>query len=305
MKKASKPGCTLQLKQKISNAHDEGIWSISWCQGSLVSGSLDGTVAVWDLGDSKTKYRSSSASIGVTSIVSLQDGSTAIACYQDSTIRFFDLFNHRETAAIEAGQFEAYGLSLAPGEDILASGSLKGNVNLWSMQEGHERVAVLATSSKCVLSTAFSCRGNLATSGMDGLVNVFDMTTQQIIHKLEAHAMPARSVAFSPEGSCLSTASDDRHVNLYDLRSGALIQAFSHESMAFTVAASPDGRHLASGCSSGAVCLWDLGMRRRLHRADTHSDIVWAVQFDPSSNRLASAGDDGAIQLYDIGGGLS
>lgn len=293
----------LQGKQKIANAHNEGAWSISWCQGQLVSGSLDGTVACWDLNESKAKFRSQAACTGVTSVVSLQDGSAAIGCFQDSTIHFFDLFALRESSVMDPGMMEAYSLSLSPGEDILVSGNLKGAINVWSMQENHERVATLPTNSKFILSTKFSIEGRLATSSMDGIVNVIDMSTQQIVHRLEAHAMPARSVAFSADGCLLYSASDDRHVSIFDIRSGSLIHAFSHEAMALSVDCSSNGRNFAVGCANGQLSLWDLGMRQRTHKLDAHSDALWSVQFDPSDStgcRLASSGDDGAIHCFEI-----
>jgi WD repeat-containing protein 61 len=291
-----------QTKQKISDVHDEGIWCLSWCQGSLVTGSLDGTIACNDILDAKNaKFRSSSASIGVTSLITLLDGSMAVACYQDSTLRFFDLFNDKEVECIDPGIMEAYGISISPGEDILVSGSLKGYINVWSMQEGHEKVASFETKSKFILTTAFSLDGKLATGGMDGMVNIFDMSTQQAIHKFDAHAMPARSVVFSPEGSCVFSASDDHQVNIFDVRSRNLVQAFSHESMAFAVDVSPDGRRFLVGCSSGQVSLWDLGMQRRQEKYDDHNDIVWSVQFDKSAggSRFASCSDDASVQVYE------
>eukprot|EP01039_Chlorochromonas_danica_P004316 gene4316-4737_t len=298
----------LTHKQRIADAHFDGVWSIAWCQGNLVSGSLDGTVSLWDLSsEAKSKFRSDTAGTGVTSVVCLQDGSTAIACYQDATIRFFDLYHYKEVSIIEAGMMEAYGLSLSPGEDVLVSGSLKGHINVWSMQEGHERVAVLPTNTKFIYSTNFSLDGKLGTGGSDGVVNVFDMSTQQVLYKLEAHALPCRSVTFSPEGHLLYSASDDRQVNLYDLRSGQLVQAFPHESMVFSVDASGDGGYFATGTSSGQLSVWDLSMRRRRQRIEAASEIIWSVQFEKigtqgigrgGDSRLACAAEDGSLQFY-------
>ncbi|RYG62176.1 hypothetical protein EON64_18115, partial [archaeon] len=170
---------SFQQKQKISGVHDFDIWGLSWCQGNICTGSLDATVAYYDINAGKSLFRSSAEIVGVTSVVTLQDGSTAVACYQDSRIRFFDLFNQKETHCIDPGIMEAYGLSLSPGEDVLVSGNAKGNVTVWSMQPGHEKVASLHTESKQILTTAFSVDGKLATGGMDGTVNIIDVNTQQ------------------------------------------------------------------------------------------------------------------------------
>lgn len=89
------------------------------------------------------------SSIGITSIVTTQDGSVGIACYQDSVIRFYNLSTHtqnnndndydennnnntkssnnnREINCIDPGLFEAFSLSLSPADDLLVSGNMKG-----------------------------------------------------------------------------------------------------------------------------------------------------------------------------------
>lgn len=297
--------------KKIENSHGDSVWSLAWCQDHLVTGSLDGSIKLWNLADTQHPlFTSKKTKIGVTSIVALQDGSMAIACYQDSTIRFFDLTSKQETAVIEPGLLEAYSLSLAPGEDVLASGNSKGGINIWSMHDQHEKVATIPTDgTKFVVNTAFSIDGKLASSSLDGLVQVIDMNTQQRVHKFTLHSMPTRQITFSPEdGDLLYSASDDRMVHLYDLRTGECIQTFGHESMVYCLDTASDGRHFLSGSSDGKVSLWDIGMQKRIQRYDSsaHHDVVWDVGFQKVSNsfscpQFASVSDDATIHLYEQG----
>jgi WD repeat-containing protein 61 len=288
---------------RSEGAHGDNIWALTWSQGDLITGSLDGTIKLWGVGDNSltAKFTSTKQKVGVTSIAAVQDGSVAAVCYQDSTIRFVDLISKTETATIEPGLFEAWSICFSPADDVLVSGNNRGGINVWTMQEGHEKVATLETDNKQILSTAFSIDGKLASSGIEGQVNIFDMNTQQIVHKLDAHALPVRSIAYSPEDDLLYTASDDRHCNVYDVRSGTLISSFSHRGMAYSVDTSPDGRHFAVGCADYTVSLWDLGMQRQVKKYDLHKDQVWGVAFDKSDGsgrRFASVGDDAQIQIY-------
>jgi WD repeat-containing protein 61 len=287
---------------KSENAHLDNIWSLTWCQGDLITGSLDGTMKVWSVGDSlNAKFTSNKQKSGICSLAAVQDGSIAAVCYQDSVIRLFDLINKKEVATIDPGLFEAYSICFSPADDVLVSGNNKGGINIWTMQGDHEKVATLATENKQILSTAFSIDGKLASAGIDGVVNIFDMNTQQIVHKLDAHALSVRSIAYAPEGDLIYTASDDRHVNVYDINSGKLINSFSHAGMAFSVDASPDARHFIVGCADSSVSVWDLGMQRRVTRIESHADQVWCAKYDTSDasgRRFASVGDDALIQLY-------
>lgn len=287
--------------KKFVNSNGDGAWSLAWCKDNLITGSIDGSLKLWDLKDEKQPiFSSKRLKIGITSITSTSDGSKAIACYQDSTIRFFDLLNQKELAVLDPGYFEAYSISLSPGEDILASGNSRGNVNVWSMQEGHEKVASLPSKSNFIAFTCFSNDGKLATSSMDGQINIFDLNQQQITFKSDLHSLPVRSMSINQESNLLLSASDDKQVNIFDLRSNKMIRSFSHEGMVFTVDFSPDSRYFISGTTENKVNLWDLSMQKRTQIFSTHSDLIWNVQFQKSLNtsNFASCGDDGIIQIY-------
>lgn len=161
---------------------------------------------------------------------------------------------------------------------------------------------------KFVLGVAWSLDGkNLACSTMDGTIAIFDVAKGKLLHTLEGHNMPVRSLVFSPvDNNVLFTASDDKHIHMYDAKSRVLVSAFSgHGSWVLSVDASPEGAAIASGSSDKTVRLWDLKMRASVQTMTDHSDQVWAVAFRPSngeglrSGRLASVSDDKSISLYE------
>lgn len=272
-----------RASKKVEGAHDDCIWAVTWSRGDVLTGALDGTVKLWDK-ELDYQVASDKEKVGVNSVCAVKDGSMAIACYQDAVIRFFNLVDMKEVSSIDPGLLEAWTVCLSPTDDVLVSGTHRGSVNVWSMQEGHEKVASLETNNRFILSTAFSKDLKLATAGIDGFVNIFDINTQQIVHKVEAHALPIRSVVFSPDGNLFYTASDDRYVSVYDTISGTLINSFAHAGMALSVDTSPDHRHFAVGCADQNVVLWDMGMQRHVHIFDQHTDQVWCVAFDKSDS---------------------
>jgi WD repeat-containing protein 61 len=308
---------SIKAGEKVEAAHTDCIWALTWAKdGQLLTGGLDGTVKLWSptlvnvATSAKQKY-------GVNSVVASKDGSYAVACFQDAMIRIYklpdtnepsDVLKNDKEDVIDAGMLEAWTVTLSTQEDVIASGTHKGAVNLWSMRhtEGskkYDKVGTMETGCKMILSTAFNKDDSkLATAGIDGYVNVFDITTQTVVHKLEAHALPVRSVVFSPDGHLLYAASDDRHVSVWDTLSGTLVNSFSHAGMALTVDASPDHRHFVVGCADHNVVLWDMGMQRSVQQYDQHADQVWNVAFDKADGatggKFASVGDDGLLQTY-------
>ena len=116
------------------------------------------------------------------------------------------------------------------------------------------------------------------------------------------------------DGRLLYTASDDRHVGVYDTISGTVINNFSHKGMCFSIDTAPDGRHFVVGCADSSVCLWDIGMQRKVQSFEQHSHIVWGVAYKKNNTHndhtlsdssgfkkqiFASVGDDSLLQLYE------
>eukprot|EP01035_Chromulina_nebulosa_P020370 gene20370-26438_t len=275
---------------KVDAAHSDNIWSLNWTtQSQILTGSLDGTIKLWSINQESSQLQCQAVSkrrhVAVTSVLSSKDNSTAVVCYQDSVIKFYSLIDLTESLQpIEAGILEAWTISLSPSDDVIAAGTHKGTVNIWSTGEGHELVGTLDAHCKFILSTDFNMDNKLATSSVDGYLNVFDIETKQVIHKIEAHSLPARKVTFSYDGN------------------GSIINSFSQTGMALSVDVSTDHRHFTVGCSDHTVSYWDLGMQRRIQSYDTHKDQVWSVSFDKysnKSNRFASVGDDSLIQIYE------
>jgi WD40 repeat protein len=93
----------------------------------------------------------------------------------------------------------------------------------------------------------------------DKTVRLWDVQNGEQMQKLGGHEGPVLSVAFSPGGQIVASASGDMTVGLWDAKTGEQLRRLEgHEDYVSSVAFSPDGQKLASGSDDETVRLWDI-----------------------------------------------
>lgn len=117
------------------------------------------------------------------------------------------------------------------------------------------------------------------------------------------HSSDVNSVAFSPDGTTLGSASDDKTIKLWNLASGQEIRTLEgHSNWIWTVAFSPDSKILASGSADKTIKLWNLETGKLIRTLQGNSDGVTSVAFSPDGKILASssASKDMKIKLWNL-----
>ncbi len=272
--------------------HTALVVGVAFAGDALISGSLDGTVRVWDR-KSGLERRVIEAPDQVRAIA-VADRRIAAATHGGAIV-VWDL-DGREQRRIEGGR-SPRAIALSHDGRRLASGGDDGVVQIHT---GDARVALRLSGS--VAALAFSRDGTQLAAAGDTELRVWDVAAAQAadVSTPRAHAGAVRYVALA--GGTVASAGADHRIFLWQLDSAARRLLEGHADQVTGVALSADETLLASSSRDGSVRLWDVkgGVERMSARG--HTAGVNAVAFSPDGRQIASAGDDKTIQLWTLEG---
>jgi predicted NACHT family NTPase len=164
--------------------------------------------------------------------------------------------------------------------------------------------SVFSQTFGAVFAVAFSQDGKLFATGDSGCaIGLRQVSDCQQIVFCKGHTDWIRSLTFSPDGTTLASASFDKTVKLWDIRTGECIKTLQGHGRVNSVSISPDGTTLASGSDDKTVKLWDIHTGECFKTFQGHTDAVSSVEISPDGRIVASSSNDETIKLWTIRSG--
>ncbi len=133
-------------------------------------------------------------------------------------------------------------------------------------------------------------------------INDNSLSSLEIVQSLKDHSVVTTSVAYSPDGLLIATATGS-YVHIFDSQTNSLLRTLSgHTGEVLSIAFSPDSQTIASGSEDLTVKLWEVSSGSLKTTLSGHNGDVEAVAFSPNGNTLASGSGDGTIKLWQVTG---
>jgi WD40 repeat protein/tRNA A-37 threonylcarbamoyl transferase component Bud32 len=266
----------------------------------IASGSMDGTVRIWDLGSGRELWvRTNKAA--VRSVAFFPDGRRMVTGNWDQTATVWEVASGKELFRLNGHTNKLFSVAVSPNGHWIATGSWDGTVWLWNADSGRH-FSTLRSDGAYVYPVAFSRDSRrLVSGGGDGVATVWDVEGGTIIFRLNPSIRGTIwSAAFSHNDRRIVTGSHGLSATVWDATTGAKQMTLrGHTAHIHAAVFSPDDSRILTGSADHTAKLWDSATGKELLTFRGHNDSVFSAAFSPDGQRIVTGSGDGTIKVWE------
>jgi serine/threonine protein kinase len=263
---------------------------------TIISGSDDRTIKIWDLSSQKLLRTLKGHTDWVYDIAISADSQTLVSGSRDKTIKIWNLSGQHRTLTGHTSYVNS--VAISPDATKIVSGSYDKTVKLWNLSTG--QVDTFKSHSREVLAVAISADGKKIVSGsVDRTLIIWNLKTLKAQSVLTGHTGDVNAIAISSDNQQIASVSDDRTIKLWNLNTGREIRTLSgHLADINAVDFSPDNQYIATGSDDRTVKIWDLMTGEAIYTFKGHQGAIFAVDYSSDGKTLVSASADKTIRKW-------
>jgi WD40 repeat protein len=294
----------------------------------IASGSVDGTVGIWNVVTGEKESELEGHTKCVKSLAFSPDGSRIVSGSIDQTVRIWNITSGEQEALLEGHTDGVTSVAFSHKGHFIVSGSKDKTVRVWNTTTYKEEHWLPVHPSE-VQSVSVSQNDKYVVSGSDKIVRVWDIATGELSCELTGPSNEVKSVAVSSDSRHIAAASESElriwdvdgiigrkepsaatgmtSVHIFDdnpqIVSRCLVRYGSSNARP-SVAFSSDGGQVVSTIGdddlrSFLVYIWCVQTGELMRTLEGHYSIVTSVAFSPDGSRVASGSKDQQVLIWD------
>ena len=126
--------------------------------------------------------------------------------------------------------------------------------------------------------------------------------TVMVMQELKGHKKEITSIAFSPDGTRVVTASQDHTARIWDTYNGRELELLKHSDYVISAVFSPDGSRVVTVSADNTARIWMASNGRELVRLQ-HSNRINSASFSPDGLRVVTASYDNTARIWNASDG--
>ena len=266
----------------------------------------DDVIQIWDASWSTEETQLAFEEQGEITSISLSSGGKFLASgSSDGSIYLWHMFNCENVKRLSLSD-DITSVAFSPfNEQLIAFASYR-TVQVWDVTK--DKPVTIGNHTDRVTSVAFSpSDGNLVASGSEyNTICIWNVKRREMaVGPLTGHIDHVLSIAYSPIGTRLVSASDDNTVRIWDSETGQLLSILNgHSGSVQSVAYSFDGSRIVSGSRDKTIPVWDAHRGQIVCGPITgHEGGVSSVRFSPDGKRVLSGSSDNTARVWNAATG--
>ncbi|KAJ7356496.1 WD40-repeat-containing domain protein [Mycena albidolilacea] len=241
---------------------------------------------------------------GVTCLAISPDGRKLASASKDTFVRIWDVEIGHCILETAGHTTPVLSVAFSPDGSQLVSAAEDGPIRVWDVQTGLTLVQFVGHSG-AVNSVVYTTDGERVVPGSKDLtIRIWSIETANLksFPFLHLGHISTLSTVFTLDASRITIGRWDRQVNIWNTSTGVAETTLYHRGYASSVAFSPDGSLVASGCGDGLIRIWKVSSGKLLGELDKHpmDSEVRAVVFSADGRRLFSASADATIRVWSM-----
>ena len=279
----------------------DGTWVLLTSpDGKIMAGGDGGGHRFWEADTGKTLY-----TIEGQRRVTFSPDSRLVATVDDHTIRFWDLANGQEfrKRRVSLNRVDSVAFTLDGKMLIAARWNTLYFIETATGKRLREREFQGNPDGLIIAVAPDGKTLGVLGRNLEGVVILEIATGKEIAH-FGKNSGQANSLAFSPDSKLLATGYFSHVIYLWDPATGKEVGQLKGRGIADAIAFSPDSKTLAANFAFGRavneVKLWDVATRKELFPADAHSGLIYHAVFVPDGKTVATIAEDGPGPRYTI-----